>query len=56
MIVATTPYRNESGGGQDNVTTHIFATAPVMLTQTPVSITLPKNRDLRLFTIAGGNS
>ena len=56
VIVATTPYRNESGGGKDNVTTHIFATAPVTLTQTPVSITLPKNRDLRLFTVAGGNS
>ncbi|MFF1822514.1 GH92 family glycosyl hydrolase [Kribbella sp. NPDC058245] len=56
VIVATTPYRNESGGGRDNVTTHIFATAPVTLTQTPVSITLPKNRDLRIFTVAvGGN-
>jgi predicted alpha-1,2-mannosidase len=56
LIVATTPYRNESGGGRDNVTTHIFATAPVTLTQTPVSITLPKNRDLRIFTVAvGGN-
>ncbi|MFD7160847.1 GH92 family glycosyl hydrolase [Kribbella sp. NPDC059898] len=54
VIVATTPYRNESGGGKDNVTTHIFATAPVTLTQTPVSITLPKNRDLRLFTLASG--
>ena len=52
LIVATTPYRNESGGGKDNVTTHIFATAPVTLPQTPVSITLPKNRDLRLFTVA----
>ncbi len=57
LIVATTPYRNESGGGRDNVTTHIFATAPVSLTRTPVSITLPKNRDLRLFTVAvGGDS
>ncbi|MFK4088820.1 GH92 family glycosyl hydrolase [Kribbella sp. NPDC020789] len=57
LIVATTPYRNESGGGRDNVTTHIFATAPVTLTRTPVSITLPKNRDLRLFTVAvGGDS
>ncbi|WP_405060874.1 GH92 family glycosyl hydrolase [Kribbella sp. NBC_01505] len=56
VIVATTPYRNESGGGRDNVTTHIFATAPVTLTSTPVSITLPKNRDLRIFTVAvGGN-
>jgi predicted alpha-1,2-mannosidase len=54
VIVATTPYRNESGGGKDNVTTHIFATAPVTLTQTPVSITLPENRDLRLFTVAAG--
>ena len=34
------------------MTTHIFATAPVTLPQTPVSITLPKNRDLRLFTVA----
>ncbi|MET7283273.1 GH92 family glycosyl hydrolase [Kribbella sp. NPDC005582] len=57
LIVATTPYRNESGGGRDNVTTHIFATAPVALTRSPVSITLPKNRDLRLFTVAvGGDS
>ncbi|MFC9691977.1 GH92 family glycosyl hydrolase [Kribbella sp. NPDC056951] len=56
VIVATTPYRNEAGGGRDNVTTHIFATAPVSLTRTPVSMTLPKNRDLRLFTVAvGGN-
>jgi predicted alpha-1,2-mannosidase len=54
VIVATTPYRNESGGGHDNVTTHIFATAPVTLPQTPVSITLPNNRDLHLFTVAGG--
>ncbi|MEU4195566.1 GH92 family glycosyl hydrolase [Kribbella sp. NPDC026611] len=54
VIVATTPYRNESGGGRDNVTTHIFATAPVTLTRTPVSITLPQNRDLRLFTVAAG--
>ena len=54
LIVATTPYRNESGGGKDNVTTHMFATAPVTLTQTPVSITLPKNRDLRVFTVAAG--
>ncbi|MEV5966390.1 GH92 family glycosyl hydrolase [Kribbella sp. NPDC051952] len=52
VIVATTPYRNESGGGRDNVTTHIFATAPVALTKTPVSIILPKNRDLRIFTLA----
>ncbi|TCC62404.1 glycoside hydrolase family 92 protein [Kribbella pittospori] len=52
VIVATTPYRNESGGGRDNVTTHIFATAPVTLTKIPVSITLPENRDLRIFTLA----
>ncbi|MEV0799585.1 GH92 family glycosyl hydrolase [Kribbella sp. NPDC050281] len=54
VIVATTPYRNESGGGRDDVTTHIFATAPVTLTKVPVSITLPENRDLRIFTLATG--
>jgi hypothetical protein len=54
VIVGTTPYRNESGGGRDNVTTHIFATAPVPLTKVPVSIILPKNRDLRIFTLATG--
>ena len=52
LIVATTPYRNESGGGRDNVTTHIFATAPLALTKIPVSIILPENRDLRIFTLA----
>jgi len=54
LIVATTPYRNESGGGRDNVTTHIFATAPLSVRATPVSITLPTNRDLRLFAVAAG--
>ncbi|MEU0092186.1 GH92 family glycosyl hydrolase [Kribbella sp. NPDC006257] len=56
LIVATTPYRNEAGGGRDNVTTHIFATAPVAFPEgkTPVSVTLPKNRDLRIFTLATG--
>jgi hypothetical protein len=56
LIVATTPYRNEAGGGRDNVTTHIFATAPFTFPagKTPVSVTLPKNRDLRIFTLATG--
>jgi hypothetical protein len=54
LIVATTPYRNESGGGRDNVATHIFATAPLSVRATPVSITLPTNRDLRLFAVAAG--
>jgi hypothetical protein len=54
LIVATTPYRNEAGGGKDNVTTHIFATTPIALTRTPVSLTLPKNRDLRIFAVATG--
>ncbi|WP_344842112.1 GH92 family glycosyl hydrolase [Kribbella ginsengisoli] len=56
LIVATTPYRNEAGGGKDNVTTHIFATAPFTFPagKTPVSVTLPKNRDLRIFTLATG--
>ncbi|HEY0475218.1 MAG TPA: GH92 family glycosyl hydrolase [Kribbella sp.] len=54
LVVASTPYRNEAGGGKDNVTTHIFATAPVPLANTPVSVTLPKNRDLRIFALATG--
>jgi len=56
LVMATTPYRNEAGGGRDNVVTHIFATAPVTFPagKTPVSVTLPKNRDLRIFTLATG--
>jgi predicted alpha-1,2-mannosidase len=56
LIMASTPYRNEAGGGKDNVTTHIFATAPFTFPagKTPVSVTLPKNRDLRIFTLATG--
>ena len=47
---------NPSGGGRDNVATHIFATAPtaVAADRIPVSVTLPKNRDLRIFTLATG--
>ncbi|WP_237744895.1 GH92 family glycosyl hydrolase [Kribbella catacumbae] len=56
LVVASTPYRNEAGGGRDNVATHIFATAPFTFPtgKTPVSVTLPKNRDLRIFTLATG--
>ncbi|WP_198676010.1 GH92 family glycosyl hydrolase [Kribbella monticola] len=56
LVVATTPYRNEAGGGRDNVATNIFATAPMTFPtgKTPVSVTLPKNRDLRIFTLATG--
>jgi hypothetical protein len=56
VVVATTPYRNEAGGGRDAVATHIFATAPFTFPagKTPVSVTLPKNRDLRIFTLATG--
>jgi len=56
LVLATTPYRNEAGGGRDSVATHIFATAPITFPagKTPVSVTLPKNRDLRIFTLATG--
>ncbi|WP_246486510.1 GH92 family glycosyl hydrolase [Kribbella qitaiheensis] len=56
LVLATTPYRNEAGGGRDNVATNIFATAPVTFPagKAPVSVTLPKNRDLRIFTLATG--
>ncbi|WP_432940433.1 GH92 family glycosyl hydrolase [Kribbella sp. CA-253562] len=56
LVVASTPYRNESGGGRDNVATHLFATAPIPVAagRVPVSVTLPKNRDLRIFTLATG--
>ena len=56
LVMATTLYRNEAGGGRDAVATQIFATAPFTFPagKTPVSVTLPKNRDLRIFTLATG--
>ncbi|WP_328991970.1 GH92 family glycosyl hydrolase [Kribbella sp. NBC_01245] len=54
LVIATTPYRNQSGGGKDNVATHIFATKPFDFPagKRPVSVTLPGNTSLRLFTVA----
>jgi predicted alpha-1,2-mannosidase len=56
LVMATTPYRNEAGGGKDPVATHIFATKPFVLPagKSPISVTLPKNRDLRIFALANG--
>jgi hypothetical protein len=56
-VAITTPYRDTSSGGQDTVTTNVFATSPVSLPsgKTVASITLPTRADrgeLHVFAIA----
>ena len=56
-VAITTPYRDTSSGGQDTVTTNVFATSPISLPsgKTVASITLPTSADqgeLHVFAIA----
>ncbi|MFC5053377.1 GH92 family glycosyl hydrolase [Saccharothrix xinjiangensis] len=58
-VVATTPYRNQSGGGAEEVATHIFATKTFTAPEGKVlrSVTLPTDDGLHVFAIAAeGNS
>ena len=55
--VITTSYRNTSSGGQESVTTNVFATSPISLTsgKSVASVTLPSSTNqgaLHVFAIA----
>ncbi|MEV5383416.1 GH92 family glycosyl hydrolase [Streptomyces sp. NPDC052721] len=55
-VVAKTAYRNVAGADKDPVATYVFATKPY---QAPAgkrieSVTLPRNMDLHVFTLATG--
>ncbi|MFH9083813.1 GH92 family glycosyl hydrolase [Streptomyces sp. NPDC017673] len=55
-VVAKTAYRNVAGADKDPVATYVFATKPY---QAPAgkqikSVTLPRNTDLHVFTLATG--
>jgi len=54
--VAKTPYRNEAGGGRDDVATYILATAPVTLLagKQLTAVKLPNNTDIHVFAVAAG--
>ncbi|GLZ35392.1 alpha-1,2-mannosidase [Lentzea sp. NBRC 105346] len=54
VIIANTPYRNESGGGNEKVATHIFATKTFVVPDGKQlkSITLPTDEDLHVFAVA----
>jgi hypothetical protein len=56
VIVANTPYRNQSGGGSEKVATHIFATKTYTAPEgkTLASIVLPEDADLHVFAVAVG--
>jgi predicted alpha-1,2-mannosidase len=56
VIVAKTPYRNQSGGGSEQVVTHIFATKTFQAPEGKQlrSVKLPANENLHVFTIAMG--
>ena len=56
-VALTTPYRDTTSGGQQSVTTNVFATSPVSLPsgKTVTSVTLPTSADqgeLHVFAIA----
>jgi hypothetical protein len=56
-VAITTPHRDTSSGGQDTVTTNVFATSPISLPsgKTVASVTLPTSADqgeLHVFAIA----
>jgi len=58
LVAVRMPYRNGSGG-PDQVTTYVFATAPIMLTagRTVASVTLPSalnGGDMHVFAVATG--
>jgi hypothetical protein len=54
VIVAKTPYRNQIGGGNEQVVTHIFATRTYTAPAGKVlrSVQLPVNGGLHVFAIA----
>src|SRR5688500_3337125 len=54
VIVAATPYRNQSGGGSEKVATHIFATKTYVAPEGKAlqSVTLPEDVNLHVFAIA----
>lgn len=53
-VVARTPYRNVAGADRDPVATYVFATKPFLAPEgrTVRSVTLPRDRNLRVFTLA----
>ncbi|MDC2957038.1 GH92 family glycosyl hydrolase [Streptomyces gilvifuscus] len=55
-IVARTAYRNVAGADKDPVATYVFATKPFTAPEgkTVVSVKLPQNADLHVFTLATG--
>ncbi|MCX5249609.1 MULTISPECIES: GH92 family glycosyl hydrolase [unclassified Streptomyces] len=55
-VVARTAYRNVSGADRDPVATYVFATKPFAAPEgkTIASVTLPRNTDLHVFTLATG--
>ncbi|MFE0522355.1 GH92 family glycosyl hydrolase [Streptomyces sp. NPDC058954] len=55
-VVARTAYRNVAGADKDPVATYVFATKPFTAPEgkTVVSVKLPQNADLHVFTLATG--
>ncbi|MEU3839664.1 GH92 family glycosyl hydrolase [Streptomyces sp. NPDC028635] len=55
-VVARTAYRNVAGADRDPVATYVFATKPFTAPDGKriASVTLPKNADLHVFTLAVG--
>jgi predicted alpha-1,2-mannosidase len=58
-VAVTTPYRDNSSGGEETVTTDVFATSPVSLPagKTIASVTLPSSANqglIHVFAIATG--
>ncbi|MBY8843655.1 GH92 family glycosyl hydrolase [Streptomyces sp. SP2-10] len=55
-VVAETAYRNVAGADKDPVATYVFATQPYRAPagKRITSVTLPRNADLHVFTIATG--
>ncbi|MGZ3142807.1 GH92 family glycosyl hydrolase [Lentzea chajnantorensis] len=56
VVVAATPYRNQLGGGNEKVATHIFATKTYTAPEGKVlqGIVLPEDGDLHVFAVATG--
>ncbi|TWP53532.1 glycoside hydrolase family 92 protein [Lentzea tibetensis] len=54
VIVANTPYRNQLGGGNEKVATHILATKTYTVPEGKQlrSVTLPTDEDLHVFAVA----
>ncbi|WP_434439642.1 GH92 family glycosyl hydrolase [Lentzea sp. E54] len=54
VIVAATPYRNQLGGGNEKVATHIFATKTYVAPEgkTLQGVTLPEDGNMHVFAIA----